>query len=190
MLKIHDIDMTRRITNPIDELWEMRSYIYQLVEELKYGVDFGGSVTNIINNENNVIKDDTNIFLASHPVGSVYICVADEDPHTYGGTWERIKDTFLLAAGDTYTNGSTGGEATHKLTAAESGLPAHTHSAKEYVVKTASTGTVKWHPAPKADSTSSYSNSVEVESNTAADAKNAHNNMPPYIAVNVWKRTA
>ena len=44
------------------------------------------------------------------------------DPGTLiGGTWERIKDKFLLSAGDTYTAGSTGGSA--KAT-----LPSHTHT--------------------------------------------------------------
>ena len=38
-----------------------------------------------------------------------------------GGTWEQIKDRFILAAGDTYAAESTGGEETHTLT--ENELP-------------------------------------------------------------------
>ena len=30
----------------------------------------------------------------------------------FGGTWTQLKDRFLLGAGSTYTNGSTGGSAT------------------------------------------------------------------------------
>lgn len=49
------------------------------------------------------------------PIGSVYISVSSTNPSTYfGGTWEQIKDKFLLCCGNTYTAGSTGGEATHK----------------------------------------------------------------------------
>lgn len=44
-----------------------------------------------------------------------------------GGTWEQLKDRFLLGAGDTYENGTIGGEATHTLTSAESGVQAHSH---------------------------------------------------------------
>ena len=42
------------------------------------------------------------------------------DPATlFGGTWERIQGRFLLAASDEYEAGSSGGEATHKLTVSE-----------------------------------------------------------------------
>lgn len=42
----------------------------------------------------------------------------------FGGTWERIKDRFVLAAGDSYETGTTGGEAEHELTLTE--LPERT----------------------------------------------------------------
>lgn len=31
----------------------------------------------------------------------------------FGGTWEQIRDRFLLACGDNYSSGQTGGSATH-----------------------------------------------------------------------------
>lgn len=62
-----------------------------------------------------------------YPVGSIYMSVNTVSPTTFiGGKWERIKDTFLLSAGDTYNAGSTGGEATHKLT--EDEMPSHSHT--------------------------------------------------------------
>jgi hypothetical protein len=65
--------------------------------------------------------------LDAHPVGSLYWSSSPTDPATlFGGTWTRIKDRFVLAAGDTYGNGATGGSATVQLT--ESNLPAHKHS--------------------------------------------------------------
>ena len=65
--------------------------------------------------------------LDAHPVGSLYWSSSPTDPATlFGGTWTRIKDRFVLAAGDTYGNGATGGSATVQLT--ESNLPAHTHT--------------------------------------------------------------
>lgn len=66
--------------------------------------------------------------LAAHPVGSLYWTSSTENPSVTfgGGTWTQIKDRFILAAGDTYTNGATGGAATVTLTT--DNLPSHSHS--------------------------------------------------------------
>lgn len=66
--------------------------------------------------------------LAAHPVGSLYWTSSSENPATTfgGGTWTQIKDKFILAAGDTYSNGNTGGAATVTLTADQ--IPSHRHS--------------------------------------------------------------
>ena len=62
-----------------------------------------------------------------YPVGSIYISVNSTSPASlFGGTWEQLKDRFLLSAGNTYTAGSTGGEANHTLTVDE--MPSHSHS--------------------------------------------------------------
>ncbi len=66
--------------------------------------------------------------LAAHPVGSLYWTSVNENPAVTfgGGTWEQIKDKFILAAGDTYSQGSTGGSATVTLTTNQ--IPSHTHT--------------------------------------------------------------
>ena len=62
-----------------------------------------------------------------YPVGSVYISFNATDPSTlFGGTWARLKDTFLLANGDAYPANSTGGSATKTIST--SNLPAHNHT--------------------------------------------------------------
>ena len=134
---------------------------------------------------------------AVYPVGSIYMSVNSQSPATlFGGTWQQISDTFLLAAGSTYTAGSTGGEATHTLTADE--MPAHKHV--ENIVVTA--GTRPWAGSSGTGGTGKYVNlqeklSVATNDNESAWVKTeqagggtAHNNMPPYLAVYVWKRTA
>ena len=69
----------------------------------------------------------SDILAAAYPVGSIYMSVADTSPETlFGGTWEQLKDKFLLGAGDTYTAGTTGGSASHTLTTNE--MPSHSHS--------------------------------------------------------------
>lgn len=118
-----------------------------------------------------------------HPIGSVYISFDPTDPGTlYGGTWERLKDVFLLAAGDNYAAGSAGGEATHTLTVDE--MPKHSH-----IVPTANANFVgqgvsnfgEYHGGNKWDA------SISTQE---AGGSQPHNNMPPYLAVHMWKRTA
>ena len=84
-----------------------------------------------------------NLMLAVYPVGSIYLSVNSTSPATlFGGTWEQIKDRFLLCSGDSYTANTTGGSAsvshTHSVTAKGSiggtaltvaQIPAHNHSA-------------------------------------------------------------
>ena len=130
--------------------------------------------------------------LDMYPVGSIYQTTSSTfNPQTaWGGTWERIKDRFLLAAGDTYTGGSTGGEATHKLTTQD--MPSHAHTM--YVNNDGSSSS--WSPAsgtylvkPDCVTTSTKNNGGALAQNGAGLGQ-AHNNMPPYLAVYIWKRTA
>ena len=70
---------------------------------------------------------ETRAKLAAHPIGSLYWSSDSTDPGTlFGGTWARIKDKFILAAGDTYSNGDTGGAATVTLTT--NNMPSHSHT--------------------------------------------------------------
>ena len=117
------------------------------------------------------------------PVGSVYISVTDTSPEAlFGGTWQRIEDRFLLAAGDSYPLGSTGGEAQHALTAAE--LPQHTHG-YDYTGQSDVTGVTAIRVYDGDSRLNEYKGKA-----TSNCGGQAHNNMPPYVAVNIWKRTA
>lgn len=116
--------------------------------------------------------------LSAYPIGSIYLSVSDTSPSTlFGGTWERIQDRFLLCAGATYAAGSTGGEATHKLTIDE--MPSHSHGV--IVDK----GGAKSTPSLQA-----VGGKTTRAQTTNVGGNAAHNNMPPYLAVYVWKRTA
>ena len=123
-----------------------------------------------------------NMWQVAYPIGSVYMSVADVNPDTiFGGTWDRIQNRFLLASGTNYPLNSTGGEATHTLTVDE--LPSHTHGLSHINAEDYKT----------ADSSLSGSATLNRDTNGATEATGggqAHNNMPPYIAVNVWVRIA
>lgn len=126
-----------------------------------------------------------------YPVGSIYMSVNATSPATlFGGTWEQIKDTFLLSAGDTYTAGDTGGEAEHTLTVDE--MPSHGHD-----VNTTHAGTGCGFYRTNASGGSSWamltggrSGSMGYPYAANTGGGQAHNNMPPFLAVYVWKRTA
>lgn len=154
-----------------------------------------------------------------YPVGSIFMSTNNVNPGTYlGGTWEQIQNRFLLAAGSSYTAGSTGGSATVTLTANQSGLRAHghgaTYSGANFFIRhgnTSGTATVAagtntsvtdgaysetWSGGYDATDYSHKPDKVQiggtvtVNNNTAQNASEAHNNMPPYLVVYMWKRTA
>lgn len=118
--------------------------------------------------------------LAAYPVGSIYISTVSTSPASlFGGTWEQLKDRFLLGAGDTYSAGSTGGEAAHTLTISE--MPSHQHDWQSHY--TAKGGTTQY-------STNWTSQAATTGNTTHTGGGEAHNNMPPYLAVYMWKRVA
>ena len=114
------------------------------------------------------------------PVGFIYMSVEETSPaELFGGIWEQIKDTFLLACGDIYNNGDVGGEAEHTLTINE--MPSHTHSYFfDQVAYNKNAGT-----SGMATNSGTYGNSNIIAS---AGGSQAHNNMPPYLSVYVWKK--
>ena len=117
-----------------------------------------------------------------YPVGSIYMSVNNASPQTFfGGTWARIQDRFLLAAGSTYAAGGTGGSATHTLTINE--MPNHGH-----VVGTEG-GSVSKTTTYIAGASGGAGARGEGSTDNAGGG-NAHNNMPPYLTVYMWKRTA
>lgn len=120
-----------------------------------------------------------------YPVGSIYMSVNAADPSKLfsGTSWEKLEGRFLLGSSSTYDNGATGGEATHTLTFSE--MPTHRHSI--------------YYPnagGPYGDANISYPEGSGVNKTWQAEMCKteiagdgvAHNNMPPYLVVNMWKR--
>lgn len=129
------------------------------------------------------------ILEAVYPVGSIYISVNSTSPQTlFGGTWKAIRGKFLLGQSSAHTAGSTGGEETHTLTMDE--MPEHTHP----MYSGNAGGDSEWTPDEGAylvDSVTQIKTTwwARLGMNYAGGG-NAHNNMPPYLAVYMWKRTA
>lgn len=132
-----------------------------------------------------------------YPIGSIYMSMNNTNPSTlFGGTWEAISGKFLLAADTTYTAGSTGGEATHALTEAE--LPSHYHTGiywgADYMSNHYPWGLNNDSVGNGFSSTYSGTRGGPNAGHTMytgeAGNNQAHNNMPPYLAVYMWTRTA
>ena len=125
-----------------------------------------------------------------YPVGSIYMSVNNTNPaNLFGGKWEQIKDRFLLACGDTYSNGSTGGEAKHTLTVDE--MPAHNHAMNNNNGAGNSTGYAVLNGWELVHGDENYWNFNNPNMWTSyKGGSQPHNNMPPYLAVYIWQRTA
>ena len=133
-------------------------------------------------NEKSLEINGKTIFDMVYPVGSVYVSVNATNPSAlFGGTWEQIKDRFLLSAGDTYKVGATGGEATHVLTVDE--MPRHNHS----IDNLNASGSTTPYMTVQAQEKKGYGGNVQT---FFTGGGQAHNNMPPYIVVYIWQRTA
>lgn len=151
----------------------------------------------------NVLQLGDNALLTAqgaYPVGAIYLSVNDTDPATlFGGAWERISQgRFLIGAGANVANttdywgaypagkenfpaGEMGGEVEHTLTVDE--MPSHTHSERLEWSNTKAWGLT---------GTGEGANAV-VDQGSATEATGggkAHNNMPPYFVVFMWKRVS
>lgn len=136
------------------------------------------------------------LFDIVYPVGAIYMSVSNTNPASlFGGKWEQIQNRFLLAAGSSYTAGDTGGEATHTLTANE--MPAHSHDLRANTSWGGSETLAPWAQYFGSNilydvgasggtiTTSYYGNVTQLTGGNVS-----HNNMPPYLVVYMWKRTA
>ena len=138
----------------------------------------------------------SNVLDIIYPVGSIYMNYSNSSSPAskLGGTWTRIYNKFLIGAGSSYTIGSEGGEVTHLLTVNE--MPSHTHPIKRndtwetagFTIIDLKSGS-KWGVGPN----KTYTGDAGVGpygniGNTGGDTP--HNNMPPYRAVWMWRRTA
>lgn len=146
---------------------------------------------------------------AAWPVGSVFTSMVATNPETLlgFGTWAALAAGRVLVgidAGQTEfdTVRETGGAKTVTLTAAQSGLPQHTHVQDAHAhniaqVRDATTGGSTTNIAKTVDTSSTPGTSTATATATAvnqnagpANAAEAHTNLQPYIVVYFWERTA
>lgn len=126
-----------------------------------------------------------------YPVGSIYITANATNPSVlFGGTWEQLKGKFLVGVDssdtDFETSGKTGGEKTHILKIEE--MPSHNHT-----LYGSPYGSADWVEGGvqrvKYDvNHKTASNTYPIGPAFDTGGSQAHNNLPPYMTVYMWKR--
>lgn len=138
-----------------------------------------------------------------YPVGSIYMSVNTVSPATlFGGTWEQLKDRFLLGAGYTYANGAIGGNKEHSHLY---GIKFGAYYRAMALEQNASAGLLQYgDPTKPVNSTvnvdsaeTTINNAVQTSTKTTSMSHYAittdtsiENNIPLYLVVYMWKRTA
>lgn len=170
---------------------------------------FGAAEANQINSGMNKLVGAVNdVINIMYPVGSIYMSVNDVNPSTlFGGTWEKIQDRFLVATGTYFELGQSGGDKDAVVVSHTHTQVKHTHTYpsddpnkpyKSWGAKSGATegggtisGTGKYYAATKAvDYKWLTSMTSEQPTINASGVDGTDKNLPPYIAVNMWKRTA
>lgn len=98
-----------------------------------------------------------------------------------------LSERFIVSAGQNYDLGDTGGANTVTLTAAQSGLPAHTHDWSGYFKHIGTNGGGSEYVFAKDGDTSTgitAPGAAKVADAATQNASAAHENRPPYVAMN------
>lgn len=135
-----------------------------------------------------------------YPVGSYYWSSNATSPSTlFGGTWEQVKDRFVLAAGDSYAVGNSGGSASHSHVLSNNGaacignysntvaFATGSYSWKDYNSKYSMWAWTHNADSGVSSSTAHYNEGRFVKLTGFTDEANS---MPPYITAYCWHRTA
>lgn len=125
-----------------------------------------------------------------YPVGSIYLSYSHNSPaDLFGGTWERIENRFLWATTPDGQIGYTAGERYHTLTTAE--MPSHSHALAYSPNNTAGSSEYNFGIAQGAATNEFGGKGWSGNLGTFKEGGSAaHNNMPPYIQISAWRRTA
>lgn len=150
----------------------------------------------LVENMQYLYSQGGNFEVNPYPVGAIFMSVEATSPaYLFGGTWERIKDKFLLSAGSTYAAGSSGGAAS--VTLAVDQIPSHRHGQRiapsgggwAQPMLSFSYSTNTGVSVTGSTPTVSTANS-EVTTTEFVGGGESHDNMPPYLTVYTWKRIA
>lgn len=121
---------------------------------------------------------------ALYPVGTIYQSTKSTNPSTFiGGTWTALTGRVLVGAGTDFPAGTTGGSATHNLTASE--LPANIPFSGVNDGATVTNEMGNYFPKIYQDKKSNWQGNFAVTGGGQPMSL-----MDPYRSVYMWERTA
>lgn len=131
-----------------------------------------------------------------YPVGSIYAAYNHTDPNTlFGGTWERIENAFLWAVDSNGTIGTKSGSKTHSHPLGASG-----HANIGFSWTSANSNMLVTRDKEQGfDATLAMTQlpgygenfvSKGTRAATLGGSTDSASNMPPYVQVSMWRRTA
>ena len=148
----------------------------------------------------------------TYPIGSIYMSVNSTSPQSlFGGTWQQLEDTFLYATSGTADTGyqATAGSKDAVVVSHSHTQNAHSHIAGDNWDFIVGEKGVNWQSSGgKGSIAQSGNNHYAYTSSSKSDMGQYHNtsnatptinsngvdgtgkNMPPYMKVYMWKRTA
>ena len=150
-------------------------------------------------------NNNNNVYPNPFPIGAIYMSIDSRNPSViFGGTWEQIKDKFIMCAGDSYKAGSTGGSSSHyhstgNCTLSVDQIPSHRHqgiyNADGTVERWGGWGETSTHTGTLYEHGENQWEHLYTGYTGGTKAHNHGNtgsssNIPPYIAIYVWKRVA
>ena len=125
-----------------------------------------------------------------YPVGSIYMSVSSTSPASlFGGTWEQLKDRFLLGAGDSHAAGGTGGANTHSHDFDDNSIAAIGINASGIGYRGNANGGSYTTTRVWQGSTMEYSMTATGGAQLIGGTEDV-SNLPPYLAVYMWKRVS
>ena len=181
---------------------DMMDYIHEATSDVKnqFANEMQESAQEILSSAIETIKGEVLGAITAtindnvYPIGSIYMNFANVNPEAlFGGKWEKIEDRFLLAAGSEFSISSMGGEKEHTLTVDE--MPSHNHTQAGHShsmgdLWSTGSGSDEAYTMSRKRKTKIRNTSTRQPEISTVGGGDPHNNMPPYIAVGIWRRVA
>ena len=188
---LNNIDESLKYINKdlIDSNEKINREIFETKEQINKGLTNSNDKINKINREIIETKEQykKNLLEKVYPIGSYYWSEKKISPESlFGGKWRKIEGIFLFASDSNHYVGQTGGEERHRLTVDE--MPCHSHGYSKfffegYMSSDMSGCNCQYYPR---DSNHNFLRSTTTDS---CGGSLSHNNMPPFLTANCWKRT-